>query len=86
MEKLDLAFAVGALGLAGVVGGLLYAVYPDWFGAYSESTGGTSIASSPYISTDGMTSTPIDNSTATQNSTSTADSSSVPSPSNNSGY
>jgi hypothetical protein len=86
LEKLDLAFALGALALAGVVAGVLYALYPEWFSGYTESSDGTSIASSPYISTDGMTSTPIDNSTATQNTTSTADSASAPQPSNNSGY
>lgn len=86
MEKLDLAFAVGALALAGVVGGLLYALYPEWFGGYTEPSDGTSTASSTYTSTDGITSTPTVNTTATQNTTSTADSASGPQPSNNSGY
>ena len=85
MEKLDLAFAVGALALAGLVAGVLYALYPEWFSGFAESSDGTSIASSTYT-TDEMTSSPIDNSTATQNTTSTADSASGPQPSNNSGY
>jgi hypothetical protein len=85
LEKLDLAFAVGAFALAGIVAGVLYALHPEWFSGYTESSNGTSIASSPYISTDPLAGTPIDNSTATQNTTS-ADSASAPQPSNSSGY
>lgn len=81
MGKLELGFAVGAIASAGIVAGILYALYPNDFGGYAESGDATSTASSAYTDIDGLTTTASDNSTASQNATSTAGNVSSPQPS-----
>ena len=88
-----MGFAVGAVLLAAVVGGVLYALYPNGFNPNNTAYGGaaSTAGSSPYggqaqtTSTAASNNTTSNNSTANQNTTSQANPSS-PQPTNNPGY
>ena len=86
MGKLELGFAVGAIASAGIVAGILYALYPNDFDGSAPSDDATSTASSAYTGVDELTSTASENSTASQNATSTAGNASSLQPSSTPGY
>lgn len=86
MGKFEIAFAVGAIASAGIVAGILYALYPNDFGGYTPADEATATASSAYTGVDGLTSTASENSTASQNATSTAGNASGQQPSSSPGY
>jgi hypothetical protein len=86
LGKFEIAFAVGAIASAGVVAGILYALYPNDFGGTAPSDGATSTASNAYTGVDGLSSTASENGTASQNATSTAGNVSSQQPSSTPGY
>lgn len=48
MGILDIGFAVGAIVIAALAGGLLYALYPNSFGGHTTASDSNSAASSAY--------------------------------------
>lgn len=86
MGIFEIGFAVGAVLLAALVGGVLYVLYPESFTGYSTPSNSNPMASSPYAGSSTPSTAGI-NSTASQNATSTsAGNFSSPQPSSNSGY
>jgi hypothetical protein len=86
--SLELGFAIGAIAFATIVGGVLYALYPNTFGEQTTTASeATPTASDGFVPPDvTMTTTPSGNSTASQNTTSSAGNASSPQTSTTPGY
>jgi hypothetical protein len=84
-----MGFAIGAIAFAALVGGVLYALYPNTFGEQTTTASeATPTASDGFVPPDAtMTTTASDNSTLSQNATSaSAGNSSSPQQSSTPGY
>ena len=87
MEKFEIAFAIGAVAIAGVLAGVLYALYPSSFGGntgLSTTSTASDTLTTPYDETTSTAATT--NSTADQNATNSTTAASVPAPAGNAGY
>ena len=70
MALFEIAFAVGAIAVAGLVGGILYVLYPSSFDGPMNTVGTDPTSGTPYTAPEALMNSPAENSTAGANSTS----------------